>query len=122
MLADAPSNYLDNQETADFIVKIPTVFSSTKVLCGKMGEYIVTLREGADGWYVAGQTDWTPRDYTLDFSFLPAGDYEVELFRDGDNAAKQARDYKVENFKADNTAKKDIHLAPGGGFALKIAK
>ncbi len=123
MLADSPSNYIDNQETTDFIVKIPTVFSSTKVLDGKMGEYIVTLREAPDAWYIAGQTDWTPRDYTLDFCFLPVGkDFEVELFRDGTNAAKQARDYKVEKFKANNATKKNIHLAPGGGFALKISK
>ena len=122
MLADSPSNYIDNQETTDFIVKIPTVFSSTKVLDGKMGEYIVTLREAPDGWYVAGQTDWTPRAYTLDFSFLPEGNYEVTLFRDGDNAAKQARDYKVERFSVDSSKKIPLHLAPGGGFALRISK
>ncbi len=122
MLADSPSNYIDNQETTDFIVKIPTVFSSTKVLDGKMGEYIVTLREAPDGWYVAGQTDWTPRDYTLDLSFLPEGTYEATLFRDGDNAAKQARDYKAEHLTADSSKKLPIHLAPGGGFALRISK
>ncbi len=122
MLADSPSNYIDNQETTDFIVKIPTIFTYTKVLDGKMGEYIVTLREAPDGWYVAGQTDWTPRDYTLDFSFLPEGSYEVTLFRDGDNAAKQARDYKVERFSVDSSKKIPLHLAPGGGFALRISK
>ncbi len=123
MLADSPSNYLENQEITDFIVKIPTVFTSTKVLDGKMGEYIVTLREAPDGWYIAGQTDWTPRDYTVDLSFLPAGQgYEVTLFRDGPNAAKQARDYTVETFAAYPETKKEIHLAPGGGFALKISK
>ncbi len=122
MLADSPSNYIDNQETTDFIVKIPTVFSSTKILDGKMGEYIVTLREAPDGWYVAGQTDWTPRDYTLDFSFLPEGTYEVTLFRDGDNAAKQARDYKVERFSTDSSKKIPLHLASGGGFALRIER
>lgn len=122
MLADSPSNYIDNQETTDFIVKIPNVFSSTKVLSGKMGEYIVTLREAPDGWYVAGQTDWTPRDYTLDLSFLPEGTYEVTLFRDGENASKQARDYKTERFSTDSSKKLPLRLAPGGGFALRIAK
>ena len=122
MLADSPSNYLDNQETTDFIVKIPTVFSSTKVLDGKMGEYIVTLREAPDAWYVAGQTDWNPRDYTLDFSFLPDGTYDVTLFRDGDNAAKQAQDYKIERFSTDSSKKLPLRLAPGGGFALRISK
>lgn len=138
MLADAPSNYLDNQECTDFITAIPTVFESTRILDGKMGEYIVTLRETPDAWYVAGQTDWNPRDYTLDFSFLdgaasaassgssaasaPGRSYAVTLFRDGVNAEKQARDYAIDNFNADSSTTKTIHLAPGGGFALKIKK
>ncbi len=122
MLADSPTNYIENQECTDFITSIPNVFDATRVIDGKMGEYIVTLREAPEGWFVAGQTDWNPRDYTLDFSFLPAGSYEVTLFRDGINAAKQGRDYAVEKFKADSTTKKNLHLAPGGGFALKIAK
>lgn len=123
MLADAPSNYLDNQECTDFITSIPTVFDATRILDGKMGEYIVTLREAPDAWYVAGQTDWNPRDYTLDFSFLPAGaSCEVVLFRDGVNADKQGRDYAVEKFTAKPDTRKSLRLAPGGGFALKIKK
>ncbi|MDE5882464.1 MAG: glycoside hydrolase family 97 protein [Muribaculaceae bacterium] len=129
MLADAPSNYIDNQECTDFITAIPTVFESTRILDGKMGEYIVTLRETPDAWYVAGQTDWNPRDYTLDFSFLgdaaasaPGRSYAVTLFRDGENAEKQGRDYAIDNFNANASTTKTIHLAPGGGFALKIAK
>ncbi|MDE6337096.1 MAG: glycoside hydrolase family 97 C-terminal domain-containing protein, partial [Muribaculaceae bacterium] len=90
---------------------------------GKMGEYIVTLRETPDAWYVAGQTDWNPRNYTLDFSFLPADrSYGVTLFRDGENAEKQGRDYAIDNFNANASTTKSIHLAPGGGFALKIKK
>ncbi len=123
MLADSPSNYMENQETTDFIVKIPTVFDATTILDGKMGEYIVTLRESPDAWYVAGQTDWNPRDYNLNFDFLPTGgEYEVVLLKDGTNAHKQGRDYKIETFKVHKGTKKDIHLAPGGGFAVKISK
>ncbi len=123
MLSDSLSNYIETQECTDFITSIPSVFGSTRIIDGKMGEYIVTLRETPDAWYIAGQTDWTPRDYTLDMSFLPAGKaYEVTLFSDGANADKQARDYKVEKFNAHPETRKDIHLASGGGFALRIAK
>lgn len=123
MLADTPSNYIENKETTDFIVGIPTVFNSTTILDGKIGEYIVSLRETDDAWFAAGQTDWNARDYEFDFSFLPAGKtYDVILFRDGVNADKQGKDYKTEIFRADNGSRKKIHLAPGGGFAIKIAK
>ena len=45
MLAELPLNYLDNQECTDFITAIPTVFDETSIMDGKMGEYIVDLKE-----------------------------------------------------------------------------
>ena len=41
-------------------------------------------------------TNWTARDMTLDFSFLPEGNYEAEIFKDGVNADRDATDYKRE--------------------------
>lgn len=121
MLADSPTAYLENQECTDFITSLPPVFDATEVIDGKMGEYIVTLRKSGDKWILGGQTDWNPRDYTLDFSFLPSGkDFKVTLFKDGVNAGKQAQDYAVEQFKANSGSQKQIHMAPGGGFAVRI--
>lgn len=121
MLADTPSNYIENQESTDFITSIPTVFDETRILNGKMGEYIVTLRKSNDCWFAGGQTDWNPRDYEFDFSFLPsAKDFKVTLLRDGENAEKQAQDYTVETFTANSGSRRLIHLAPGGGFAIRI--
>lgn len=121
MLADNPTSYMENQECTDFITAIPTVFEETKVINGKMGEYIVTLRQTGNCWFVGGQTDWNPRDYELDFSFLPSAEkFKVTLLKDGVNAGKQAQDYVVETFEVNSGTKKLIHMAPGGGFAVRI--
>lgn len=121
MLADNPTSYMENQECTDFITAIPTVFEETKVIDGKMGEYIVTLRQTGNCWFVGGQTDWNPRDYELDFSFLPSAEkFKVTLLKDGVNARKQAQDYVVETFEVNSGTKKLIHMAPGGGFAVRI--
>lgn len=121
MLADSPTAYLENQECTDFITAIPSVFDETRVIDGKMGDYIVTLRRSGNNWILGGQTDWNPRDYTLDFSFLPSGkDFKVTLFKDGVNAAKQAQDYAVDQFTANSGSRRLIHMASGGGFAVRI--
>ncbi|MCM1141264.1 MAG: glycoside hydrolase family 97 protein [Muribaculum sp.] len=121
MLADSPSNYVENQECTDFITSVPTTFDSTTILDGKMGEYIVTLREKDGIRYVGAQTSWTPRDYIVDFSFLPEGQsFEAHIFSDGVNAARQARDYAIETVTVNSGSKKNLHLAPGGGFVMKI--
>jgi len=120
MLCDSPTNYEKEQECTDYIAEIPTVWDETIVLDGKMGEYCVTARRKGNDWYLGGITDWTPRDITLDLSFLPDGNYLGDWYVDGRNAARDASDYKRENGLVG--VSKTIHLAPGGGFAAKLTR
>lgn len=121
MLCDSPSLYEKNQDWVDFVTALPVVFDSTEIVDGEMGEYIVTRRNKGDEWYVGGMTDWNPRDYTLDFSFLPAGvNYKATILKDGINAAKQGDDYKITTISVNSGSKEQIHMAPGGGFAVSI--
>ena len=121
MLCDSPSNYMSEPECTKFIADVPTVWDETKVLDGKVGDYIVTARRSGDAWYVGAMTDWDARDMVVDLSFLPAGNYQIEVFKDGINADRAARDYKktVEDF---TPGKVNIHMAPGGGWTAKITK
>ena len=132
MLCDNPCNYMDEPECTRFISEVPTVWDETKALDGKVADYIVIARRKDNTWYVGGMTDWDARDMTVALDFLADGEYEVELFRDGVNADRTARDYrkilsslKVDGGKiADSDLVKDgnlaVHLAPGGGFAMII--
>ena len=120
MLCDTPSNYMREPESTEFIADVPTVWDESIVLDGKMGEYIVTARRSGNVWYVGGITNWTARDVEVDCSFLGDKTYDVTLFKDGMNAHRVGRDYKCESFRIKNDSKLKIHLAPGGGFALKI--
>lgn len=123
MLCDSPSNYRREQESTDFIARIPTVWDESVVLDGKMGEYIVTARRSGDVWYIGGITNWTPRDVTVDFTplNLPEG-AEIELYADGVNAHRNATDYKKTSRSLDASRHLTVHMAPGGGFAARIAR
>lgn len=120
MLCDAPSNYMREPESLDFIANIPTVWDESITLDGKIGEYIVTARRHGNTWYVSGMTNWDARDIEVDLSFLKEKGKTVTLFKDGINAHRSGRDYKKENIKLNDKDKVKIHLAPGGGFAMKI--
>jgi len=122
MLADNPTIYTKEQECTDFIAAVPTSFNETKALDAQFGEYLVMARRKNDTWFVGGMTNWTARDITLDFSFLPEGAYTAVLFRDGINADRDATDYKKEIQTVSNSRKLIIHLAPGGGFAMRLIK
>lgn len=120
MLCDTPSNYDAEPESRDFIAAIPTTWDETRILDGEMGEYIVTARRKGDRWYVAGITDWTPRELELDLSFLGDAARRATLFTDGVNAARNARDYRKSTVNISPSRPLDITLAPGGGFAMII--
>jgi alpha-glucosidase len=122
ILADSPTMYMKEQESTDFIVKIPFTFDETVAMDGKVGEYAAIARKKGNSWFVGAMTDWTPRDLTLDFSFLGAGTYQATIFKDGINADREATDYKKEVIKISSIDKLNIHMAPGGGWVARIEK
>jgi alpha-glucosidase len=121
MLSDSPSNYMKEQETTDFIVNIPVVWDDIIGLDGKVGDYLLLARRSGKEWFVGALTDWTSRDMELNLSFLPAGEYMMEIFQDGINADKYAGDYKHLKTSVKSGDKMKIHLAPGGGWAARIS-
>lgn len=122
MLADNPTNYYKEPECMEFLSKVPTVWDDTKVLDAKIGEYILIARRNSNQWYIGAMTNWTARDLTIDFSFLPQGEYKINIWQDGMNADRNANDFKMLYETVNNQAKMNIHLAPGGGWAAIIEK
>ncbi len=120
MLCDTPSNYVREKESVDFISGIPTVWDETRVLDAKMGEYIVTARRKGDTWYIGGITDWQERDIELDFSFLKGKICQGLLYEDGINAHRIGRDFHLKLIHVDENTRLTVHLAPGGGFAIRM--
>ena len=104
----------------DFLSKVPTVWDTTIVLDAKVADYILIARRNGNEWYLGAMTDWTPRDLTIDFSFLPNGKYNIEYYQDGINADRYAGDYKKLKSEINPSDKMGIHLAPGGGWVCRI--
>jgi alpha-glucosidase len=122
MMADSPTAYIKEQESTDFIAKIPTTFDETIALDGSVGNYVVMARKKGNNWYLGAITNWNGRDITIDFSFLEKGKtFEADLFTDGLNAEKAAVDYKREKITVDSTTKMTFHLASGGGLSAIIS-
>lgn len=122
MLSDNATVYIQEQESTDFITKVPTTFDETVPLDGEVAEYVAIARRKDDTWYVGAITNWTPRELTIDFSFLGEGEWRAVIFKDGINAARDATDYKREVIKISANDKMQINLSTGGGWAARIEK
>ena len=115
MLCDTPTQYEANQPCTDFIASLPVVWDETRVLAAKVGEYVVMARRKGNAWYIGGITNWDARDVEVDLSFIAGR--QSTFFADGRNAHRHAEDYTCRTLTIPATLR--VHLAPGGGFALK---
>ena len=120
MLCDTPIHYEREKECTDFIASVPTVWDETLALDGKVGEYVIVARRSGDVWYIGGLTNWDARDVELDLNALGAGGWNVEMFADGVNVEKNAKDYKV--VRTQNKDKLKVRMASGGGFAARLTR
>ncbi|MFT3903780.1 MAG: glycoside hydrolase family 97 protein [Niabella sp.] len=121
MLADNPSNYMQEPDCTAFMAQMPTVWDTTIALQGKIGEYVAIARKKGNKWYVGAMTNWTPRDLKLSLDFLQKGkSYKANVFADGVNADKYAQDYSIttESFTGGDTI--PAKLKPGGGWCAII--
>jgi alpha-glucosidase len=121
MLSDNPTAYMREKESTDFISSVPTTFDETIALDGKVTEYCALARRKGNTWYIGAMNNWITRDITIDLSFLKAGNYRAEIFKDGINADRDATDYAKETKAVSSSDILTIHLAPGGGWTAKIA-
>jgi alpha-glucosidase len=120
MLSDNPTTYRKEQECTDFITKVPTTFDETVPLDGKVAEYVAIARRKGDTWFLGAMTNWNARSLTIDCSFLPAGNYEAEVFQDGINADRDATDYRRQIIRLKSGDKLPIQLYGGGGWVARI--
>ena len=122
MLCDSPSAYLEDPVTTSYIASIPSVFNSTRILDGSIGESIVSLREKDGLFYLGALTNWEPRDLALKLDFLPEGKWKAHIYRDGVNADITATDHVIETVEVNAAEVLNLHLAPGGGCAIIFEK
>ena len=123
MLCDSPTNYEKNDESFAFMSATPVVWQKTVGLDGCPDSMVAAARQATDGsWYAAGLTTIEARDYTLDTSFLGEGKWNAEIFRDGPDADKNGTSYVRETKMVTTGEKIALHMAPGGGFAVRFAK
>lgn len=121
MMADTPTNYRRESESASFMAEVPTVWDETKVLHGKIGDFIAVARKHSQRWFVGAINDENGRELSLVLSFLePNKRYEMVIFRDGLNAERWAEDYKKETFSVNSTDVINMKLAPAGGYTARI--
>lgn len=124
ILPDIPEMYHKYPELLNFISAEKMPWKESKTLSGKIGEYIVMMRETADDYLVAAVTNEEERTLSIPLSFLPDGTYHAQLILDGDDAhyLTNRESYQVKVLKVKPSDNVSVKLAAGGGACLRISK
>jgi alpha-glucosidase len=124
MAADLPENY-EHQPAFQFIRDVPVDWDTTRVLEGRIGDYVVVARRerNSPSWYLGAITDEVGRTFDIPLSFLEAGrKYVAEIYADGPGAHWLTNPLAVaiSRRRVDRTTRLHVVLAPGGGQAIRI--
>lgn len=124
MAADLIENY-ENQPAFQFIRDVAVDWEQTRVLEGRIGDYVVVARQqrNSDDWFIGAITDEEARTFSVPLSFLtPGRHYVAEIYADGSGAHWLTDPLPVEISRMDVTAaaKLTMKLAPGGGQAIRL--
>jgi alpha-glucosidase len=124
MAADLIESY-EGRPAFQFIRDVAVDWEDTRVLDGKVGDYVVVARHERDGpdWYVGAITDEEARTFEIPLSFLPAGrSYVAEIYRDGQDAhwLNNPLPVEISQRTVDSGSRLTLTLAAGGGQAIRI--
>jgi alpha-glucosidase len=123
MLADEPTAYEKDPQTLKFLSAVPSTWDETILLDAKIGEHVLLARKKQDTWYLGGMTGSVAQTISIDLSFLDAGSYKMDVWRDGDKTREDGTNYEFYTEDAVNSSMKYVvSMAEGGGWAAIITK
>lgn len=124
MANDLPENY-EGHPAFEYIKAVPTDWETTKVIDGKIGDYVTIARQErkTDNWFVGAITDENPRKFQLALDFLKEGiTYNATIYADGEDChyVDNPTSYEIKNMEVTSATTLDMNLAAGGGTAISL--
>ena len=121
ILPDIPEYYRKYPSLLNFLSAQRMPWRESRTLTGEIGQYIVMMRQAADGAYLVGAaTNEEARDVTLSLDFLGEGQYEAQITEDGDGAHyltnREVLKTRTEQVTAADSL--TLSMAPGGGACV----
>lgn len=124
MAADLPENYV-NQPAFQFIRDVALDWDTTRVIDGKIGDYVVVARRARNSqeWFLGAITDEEARNFDVSLSFLtPGRSYVAEVYADGPQAhwLHNPLPVAISRRSVNASTRLRLTLVPGGGQAIRI--
>jgi alpha-glucosidase len=120
MLSDTPSAYR-GEPGAELLKVVPATWDETRVLDGRIGEYVVIARRRGSDWFVGAMTD-EARKVAIPLGFLGGSAFDATIWADTRDTATDATRLSVlpARLEGRGTRPLELSLASGGGAVLHL--
>jgi hypothetical protein len=101
----------------DFLNNVPVTWDDTYFVDGFPGKEVVMARKKQDTYFLAGiNGEFKEKTLTFDLDFLPEGQFEMTLIKEGDTP----RSFNTETMSIAGKDSFSIDIMPAGGFVAVI--
>ncbi|HTS63437.1 MAG TPA: glycoside hydrolase family 97 protein [Candidatus Acidoferrales bacterium] len=119
MVSDHPEAY-QGQKELKFLSAVPATWDETRVITGRVGEYIAVARRKGREWFIGSIAGRNGVELDLPLEFLGTGDYTAEIYSDAPDADVHPMNTVVGQQKVNRAGRIHVKMAPGGGQAVHI--
>ena len=123
VIPDIPEYYRKYPRLLEFLSSEKQPWKESITLDGRIGEYIVMMRQNADGDYlVAAATNEDARTLDIPLSFLPKGSWSAAVNTDAEDTDYRTNRETCASYDTVVTAASTltVRLAPGGGACILL--
>jgi alpha-glucosidase len=119
MVSDHPEAYAGQKELA-FLRAVPASWDETRVITGRVGEYIAVARRKGKEWFIGSIAGRDAAEIDLPLEFLDAGNYTAEIYSDAPDADANPTHTVLERKTVNRGMRIRAKMVAGGGQAVRI--
>ena len=117
---DRPS-YFQGEPEIEFFDHLPTVWDDTRVIHGKIGEYITIARKSGDEWYVGSMNGLNHLKLKIPLDFLEKDkQYLAHIYSDAGPDDGTRTHVQINRYLVDSSVLLNADMPPSGGQAIRI--
>jgi alpha-glucosidase len=100
--------------------EVPASWDETRVVNGKVGEFVSIARRSGRDWYLGAITNGDARELDVPLEFLGGGNWTAEIYADAADAEANPKHTVIERRAVKGVERLKFTLAPGGGVAIRF--
>ncbi len=120
---DKPDQFTGNEPYLDYFKHLKTVWDETRVVQGKIGEYITVARRTHHDWFVGTMNAVKRRQLNIPLTFLtPGKTYTAYIYKDTDPSSTEIKQVSYQQITVTSNSVITADMASNGGQAMRIVQ